>query len=231
MEKNKFFIWTSRATSILFLLLVVIAIGFTIYGIFESNKWGKRNTVEVIGEQSEDEKVEDLRLSTITKVCGKDIQYVKLNSSRKSKGFSSGGYGSATRNIVFFVGSNMDSHWLFETNKYLINEVDQLKKEADDCKEEKTVSIYYEVIKSDTNEDGDLNSEDDVTVSVTSPDGLNYVELDTSVTSVIDHSIDSDAAILTVLVQKDSSILMKKFSLENNQKISEKEVSRIGKKL
>jgi len=80
MEQNRFFIWTSRVTSILFLLLVVIAIGFMVYGILESNKWGQKNTVEVIGEQSEDEKIEDLRLGNINKVCGKDIQYVKLNS-------------------------------------------------------------------------------------------------------------------------------------------------------
>lgn len=132
---------------------------------------------------------------------------------------------------MFFVGPEMESHWLFETNKYHISKVDQLKKEADNCKNMETVSIYYEVIKSDTNQDGELNSEDDVTISLTSPDGLNYLELDTSVTAVIDHSIDSNASILTVLVQKDSSILMKKFSLKNNQRISEKEVSRIGKKL
>lgn len=231
MEQNKFFIWTSRATSILFLLLIIAVFGFTVYGMFVSKKWGERNTVEVIGELPNDEIVEDLRLSNITKVCGKDIQYVKLNSSNSSKGFSSGGYGSLTRNVVFFVGSDMESHWLFDTNKYLIDEIDQLKKNADDCKDKETVSIYYEVIKNDTNKDGDLNTEDDVTISLTSPDGKDYVELDSEVTSVIDHSIDGDAKILTILMQKGSSILMKKYSLENNQMISEKEVSRIGKKL
>lgn len=231
MEQNKFFIWTSRVTSIIFLLLIVIVIGFTVYGVFESKKWGQRNTVEVVGDQTEDEVIDDLRLSNITKICGKDIQYVKLNSSNKSKGFSSGGYGSITRNVVFFVGPSMDSHWLFETNKYLINEIDQLKTKADDCKNKETVSIYYEVIKRDTNKDGDLNSEDDITISITSPDGQDYIELDTAVTSVIDHSIDSDAKVLTVLIQKQSTILMKKFSLENNRLVSEKEISRIGKKL
>jgi hypothetical protein len=231
MEQSKFFLWTSRVTSILFLLLIAIVIGFTIYGIFESKKWGGRNTVEVVGEQLDDEVIEDLRLSNITKVCGKDVQYVKLDSTNSSKGFSSGGYGSLTRNVVFFVGTDMDSHWLFDTNKYLINEIDQLKKKADDCKDRETVSIYYEVIKSDTNKDGDLNSEDDVTISLTSPDGKNYIELDSGVTSVIDHSIDHDAQVLTMLMQKGSSILMKKYSLESSQLISEKEVSRIGKKL
>jgi len=231
MEQNKFYIWVSRVTSILFLLLILIGIGFTIFGIFESRKWGERNAVEVIGEQPDDEVIEDLRLSNITRVCGKDIQYVKLNSSTSSKGFSSSGYGSITRNIVFFVGPDMDSHWLFNTNKYLISEIDQLEKTADDCKDKETVSIYYEIIKSDTNKDGDLNTEDDFTISLTSPDGKNYVELESEITSVIDHSIDSDARILTILMQKGSSILIKKYSLKNGQKISEKEVSRIGKKI
>lgn len=231
MEQNKFFIWTSRVTSILFLLFIVIVIGFTIYGIFESKKWSGRNTVKVTGEQKDDEVIDDLRLGNITKVCGKDIQYVALSSSNSSKGFSSGGYGLLTRNIVFFVGNDMDSYWLFTTNKYLINKIDQLKKNADNCKERETVSIYYEVIKSDTNKDGNLNTEDDITISLTSPDGKNYLELDSAVTSVIDHSIDADAKTLTILMQKGAAILMKKYSLTNYQMISEKEVSKIAKQL
>ncbi len=172
-----------------------------------------------------------MRLSNITKVCGKDIQYVKLNSSRPSKGFSSGGYGSNIRNVVFFVGQEMQSHWIFDTNKYLIAKVIQLKTKNDDCKKSKTVAIYYEVRKEDTDGNGKVEDGDSITVSLSSPDGLNYTEIESNITSVLDHSIDEEASILTLLLQSKENILMKKYSLNNNQLISEREITRIGKKL
>jgi hypothetical protein len=231
MEQNKFFIWTSRITSILFLLLLVISIGLAIYVMQESRKWGARNSVEIVGEVAEDDVAEDLRLGSIINVCGKDVQYVMLSSSSSTKGLSSGGYGSRIRNIVFFVGSEMDSHWLFDTNKHLINSTSQLKTSGDSCKEKETASIYYEVVKDDTNNDGSLNEEDHVTLFITAPDGRNPIELESEITSVIDYSVDADGQLLTVLMQKGTSILMKKYSLEDGQLASEREVSRIGKKL
>ncbi len=230
MEQNRFFIWTARANSVLFLLLLILSIGLVTFGIFQSNNWSGRNTVEIVDDKI-NEDIEDLRLSDISKVCGQDIQYVKLNSSRPSKGFSSGGYGTNTRNVVFFVGQEMKSHWLFETNKYLVANVIQLKTKSENCKDSETVAIYYEVRKEDTNGNGKLEDDDSITVSLTSPDGLNYTEIESNITSVLDHSIDDKASILTLLVQSKRKILMKKYSLTSNKLIVEREITRIGKKL
>ncbi|MCU7958617.1 MAG: hypothetical protein KZQ58_01185 [gamma proteobacterium symbiont of Bathyaustriella thionipta] len=212
MEQNRFFLWISRASSVLFLLLLLLAIGFLFLGVFQSNKWNGRNTVEIVDDKI-NEGIEDLRLSNITKVCGKDIQYVKLNSSRHSKGFSSGGYGSNIRNVVFFVGQDMQSHWIFDTNKYLIAKVIQLKTKTDDCKDSETVAIYYEVRKEDTDGNGKLDDGDSVTISLTSPDGLNYTEIESNITSVLDHSIDEEASILTLLLQSKKNLITPKAQL------------------
>jgi len=122
VEQNRFFIWISRITSVLFLFLVAIAISFTVYGIFQSNNRTQVNTVEVVSESGEgDEAAETLKLGNIIEVCGVDSRYVKLNSSKTPRGFiSKGGYGALTRNIVFFVGVEMESHWLFDNDKYFI---------------------------------------------------------------------------------------------------------------
>ena len=56
-------------------------------------------------------------------------------------------------------------------------------------------------------------------------------ELDTGVSSVIDHRVDEEASELTVRTQKSVAVLMEKFSLPSGQKISEREISRIGQKL
>ncbi|MEY8214877.1 MAG: hypothetical protein RPR97_10410 [Colwellia sp.] len=231
MEENKFFKWAARVNSLLFLVLLVISIGFVSFGILESNKWSARNEVEVTDKSGSSEEVEDLRLGDITKVCGSDIQYVKLNSSAKSRGFSSGGYGYTTRNVVFFEGVEMVSHWLFDTNSYSIREIDQLQKKADDCKDRETVAIYYEVRKEDADQNGKLDENDPLTIALTAPGGSNYTEIEVGITSVLDHSVDQSGSTLTLLIQDGELLLMKKYSLKTNEKISEREITRIGKKL
>ncbi len=230
MEQNKFFKWTQRINSVLFLILIILSIGFLIFMIFETSKWGNRNTVEVIDNKF-DENIENLHLSDISKVCGQNIQYIKLKTPRKSKRYSSGGYRSNTRNVIFFIGNDMESHWLFNTNKNFISKMQQLKTKSDNCKTEKTVAIFYQIIKEDSNSNGKLDENDALTISLTSPNGKNYVEIESKITSVLDYSVNKTASILTLLLKQNNKIIMKKYSLSTNKKISEREVTRIGKKL
>jgi hypothetical protein len=231
MENNKFFKWIGRINSILFLTLIVLSIGFVIFGIFQSNKWSDRDVVEVRDEKGAKNTDEELKLSDITNVCGKDIRYLELRSEATDRGLSSGGYGHRTRNLIFFVGKEMESHWLFENNNYLIEKVVQLKREAHGCETQETTAIYYEVIKDDSNKNGKLDLDDLVSVAITSPDGLNYKKLDTGLTSVLDHDVDAEASILTILGQHKNTLFMKKYSLKTGEKISEKELSKISKEL
>jgi len=231
METNRFFKWTARINSMLFLVLLLLSIALVIYAIFESNKWQQRTAVHVIDEKNGSNDDEKLNLGRITKVCGTDFQYIELTSSKESEGFSSVGYGNTTRNVVFFAGKDMDSHWLFDTNGYLISGIDQLKKTADDCKKRETVAIYFEVRKVDSDNNGKLDEKDELTVALTSPDGKNYTEIEVGLTSVLDHSVNDNASVLTLLVQSDSRLIMKKYSLPSKKKISEKEITKIGKEL
>ena len=231
MEQNRFFRWISRINSILFLLLLLSSLVFVIYGIFESSNWRDRNKVEVVDKKSDKLKVDDLHLSDIESVCGTNIQYVKLESRNDSRGFSSGRYGSATRNIIFFEGQYLKSHWLFDSNGFVINQIDVLHTESNDCKSRKAVAIYYQIREKDTNGDGNLDEHDQSSIGLSSIAGLNYKEIDSGLTSVIDHRINSEGTELTVLVQQGSVLKMKRFSITDGQLISETEISRIRKKL
>ena len=231
METNRFFKWTARINSMLFLVLLLLSIVLVTYAISESNKWKQRTAVNLIDEKNDSNDDKNLNLGSITKVCGTNFQYIKLTSSKESESFSSGGYGNTTRNVVFFAGKDMDSHWLFDTNGYLISEIDQLKKSADDCKKRETVAIYFEIRKEDSDNNGKLDEKDELTVALTSPDGKNYTEIEIGLTSVLDHSVNDNASVLTLLVQSDSTLIMKKYSLLSKKKISEKEITKIGKKL
>ncbi|MFT3930935.1 MAG: hypothetical protein QM709_11650 [Spongiibacteraceae bacterium] len=229
MEQNRFFNWISRINSILFLLLLAVSLAFVIFLFLDSNHWARRNQVEVADKASNEQKLEDLRLSDIQAVCGTNVQYVKLTSQSSSKGFSSGGYDSSIRNIIFFEGEDLKSHWLFDSNSFVIETMDVLEVDDHDCKGKKATSIYYETIKSDSNGDGRLSSDDQVSIGITDTAGLNYKELDSGLTSVIDHNVSNDGSQLNILVQQGNIIKMKKFFASSGELISETEISRIRK--
>jgi hypothetical protein len=186
------------------------------------------NEVEV--KQSKNSKTtiepeETLRLGSITKVNGINVQYLKLNSRKQKRG-----YQENTRNIVFFEGKDMKSHWLFDTDNNMIEKVTPLLKPDNKSDEKKAVAIYYQVRNEDTDNNGKIDKNDVLKVALTSPNGLDYTEIDYGMTSVLDYSIESDALVLTVLAQFDDSLLMKKYSVETKQLISEREITRISKK-
>lgn len=230
MDNNKFFKWTSRINSILFLVLLIISIVFATIAFIESNKWENRNSVKVTDEKNTESTEENMKLGDINKICGKEIKYIELTSTKSEKGLSSSGYDNTTRNIIFFTGKEMNSHWLYDTNQYLIKKTEQLKKNADDCVARETIAMYYEVIKNDTNKNGKLDENDLMTAAITTPDGLNYKELESKATSIIDHSIDTGTLTLTLLVQKNDKLVMENFSTTDGRKISEREITKISKK-
>lgn len=230
MEKIRFFIWVARINSILFLLLLASSIGFVVYVIGESNKWHQRDAVEVVTSDNKSNDEEHFQLGDISRICGQDVRYVELTTYKQSGGFSSGGYDKTTRNVVFFVGEEMKSHWLFDTDQYAITRIKQLKRHTDKCGPTRTVAIYYEVRKKDTNNDGVLDEKDGLTISVTSPQGTDYQEIEEHVTAVLDRDVNKDGTLLTMLVQEGQKIFIKKYSLESRKYISQTIVTRVGKK-
>lgn len=226
MEHNSFFKWVIRLNSILFLILILMGIGLIGFLYLESNDWNSRRAVEI---KDESENIIKMRLGNITRICGHDIQYVELSSASTSKGFSSGGYANQTRNVVYFVGTELSPHWLYDTNDYLIENIAQLKAKGYECEDKATIAVIYEVIKDDSNKDGKLSKDDLVTVSLTMPDGYQYTELG-SFDSVIDYETDIEGKYLTLLSQMGNEILVQKYLLTDFKKVSEKILTRIGKK-
>jgi len=230
METNLFFKWINRINSVIFMILILTGIGLFIFLYTQSNDWKSRRTVEV---KDTSENITELRLGSITRVCGHDVQYVELSSAGTSKGFSSGGYSNQIRNVVYFTGTELKHHWLYDNNNYLIENIAQLNAkdyEYEDSKEKQTVAVIYKVIKVDSNKDGKLSEDDMITVAVTSPGGDQYTELGTF-TSVIDYQSDFEGKFLTLLIQMENDILVQKYSLSDFQKISEKKLTKIEKKI
>jgi len=228
VNRDKFFGWVSRINSLLFLLLLMTALVLMLIFVRESSRWGNRNSVEVVDQNSE--KNDDLRLGRLEDICGTKNKYVKLSSPVKSKGFSSGGYGSRARNVLFFAGQQAEPKWLFDTDSSMIMVMNVLELNSGDCRQRQSIAVYYEVIETDTNMDGVLNEKDDVTIALSTVDGSSYRKILTEITSVLDHQIDLDGKELTVLFQRADSVRVARYSMDSGELISEREISRISKR-
>ena len=196
-----------------------------------SNNWQDRRAVEVV-QNNGDEKQEkiELILGNITTIPGHDTQCVNLRSRTSGGKFSSYSGGGETRNILFFTGSELNTHWLYKKHTYLINEFSTLTKDINEDKRV-AIAIYIETIKSDTDGNNGLDNNDLISISLTDPNGKNYTEIENQVESVVDINIGDDGKYLILLLQKNAKVILKKYSLATFDLVSEKVIDEISKKL
>ena len=229
MEELKIFRIIQRINSVLFLLLLMGALGFIVFLSLQSKQWQQRNTVEVNETDLSDHKIE-LRMGRLHEVYGHDVHYVELYSEGSGGKFSS--YTpKKTRNILFFIGDELKSHWLFETQSNLISNISLLTMDIQKDKKEPVIAFAINLIKSDTNGDGVLSDKDSKVIALISPDGSHYTEIEKEITEVIDTKVVNDGKVLMLLVQVNANLVMKKYSLIDFRKISEKTLLGIGQKL
>ena len=230
MEKHKIFEIINRINSVLFLILLSGGCLLIILGIVSSNRWQDRRAVEVVQNNDDDEKKKiELILGNIATIPGYGTQYVKLRSGTSGGKFSSSSGGGKTRNVLFFTGKELSTHWLYDKHTFLVNEFSALTNDADENKK-KAIAIYIETIKFDTNGNGGLDRYDLTSISLTDPYGKNYTEIETNVKSVVDINVGEEGNSLILLLQKNNKVILKKFSLSTFDLISEKVIDEISSK-
>ena len=218
MKQIKIFRVIQRINSVLFFLLLVGGLGYFVFLSFQFNQWQHVNTVEV-NETDKLEKKIKLRLGRLHEINGHNSSYVELYSEGNSKKFSS--YPTRQiRNILFFVGKNVKSHWLYNNQLNLIISINPLSDDADENKKNPVISLAITLIKFDTNGDGILSDKDSKVISLIDPYGSNYTEIEDNITEIIDTNVVNNGKEFMLLVQIDSNIVMKKYSLIDFKKIS-----------
>ena len=229
MEQSRIFQWIARVNAIIFLIILVTAAVMLAMSMLQTSDWQPQDAV-VVKDAEEEQKV--MRLGDLVPVAGHDVQYVELRSISSGKRLYSSSYGSShTKNVLFLVGPELAAHWLYDTEDYHINGVQQLtmqKKHADT--EAPAVALLYQVIKEDSNGDGELSWQDQITVALTKPDGNGYVELG-QFDALISHEADKKGEHLTLLVRKGGAIFVEQYGLIDFNKIAEKMLTRIGEKV
>ncbi|UCG79260.1 MAG: hypothetical protein JSV21_05400 [Nitrospirota bacterium] len=229
MEQSKLFRTIGRINSILFLIILVgLAIMFIVISFQATGRRGDRNVTVTAKGGEETEKVE-MVLGNLVEMNGHEVHYVELSTRWRKASYSSGYSGGQIRNVLFFVGPEMETHWLFDNNDNLIFTISKLNRDIERGNSKITEALFFRVIKEDTDGDGNLTPEDNSTLALTRPDGTGYREIETEVISLIDSKVNDSGRELILLLQKADKVYLKKYSLKTFDIITEKQLTEISK--
>jgi hypothetical protein len=220
---ERLFIIIKRINSVLFLLVLLGAAGLIAFLTLKSSRWQPRGAVEVAASESGTNKPILLNFERVESITGTDTQMMRLSAQRKSGKFSSGGYGSETRNVLFLNGSEKVARWLFKDHKNLILASNQLHEKSAESKEISTKALYFEYVSEDTNKDGNLSAEDHSNVGLTKPDGTGFLVVLHDVNRVLSFQI-LDQQHLSIVYQKETVVKHAKFSVATMTLISDQEI-------
>lgn len=117
----------------------------------------------------------------------------------KSEGLASFDHyksGGQTRNIVFLESGSLISQRLFDRNTYVIVRTDQYTQKING--QSVVRWLVHQVIKADTNQDGQLNHNDLMTLGVSSPSGKDYVEVLADVVQVFGQEMVAPGKLIAI---------------------------------
>lgn len=197
MEESKVFknIWRFNALIIAAAgCLAIVIMLFAGYMIYKDNTRTKHRN-EIVNVDPETKVEETFRLGRIDHVKGSKTVIVPLYSDQSFNLKYSGKSTASTRNLMF---SNMHTElnkWLLPTNKYLIPRYNLINESNSYDKENDIITILYHIVKSDTNNDNRLTTNDALTIALSNPEGDNYKEVLSNVDSVLGYDLINTQAI------------------------------------
>ena len=227
---ERLFVIIGRINSILFLIILLGAGIFIASMMMESNRWEPRGAVEVPDGKSGSKKPILVSFEKIENITGANVQMLQLTTKEKSEKFSSGGYGTETRNVLFLAGTEKTARWLFKDHKNLIFVASQLREESIDSEKEPTQALYFEYVAADTDGDGKLSSTDRSNIGLSKPDGTRFLEVLHDVSHVFSYEI-LDQQHLSVVYQKGATVRHAKFSLASMKLEADQEIINVPNKL
>jgi hypothetical protein len=232
MEEMKLFRVLNRVNSLLFFLLFISVLAFVVFINVKTSTWQDRGAVEVAENPKDGSSPTiELVLGNINDIKGHDAQYVELHSKVRGGKFSSGYSGGETRNVLFLVGKNLETKWLFPSHTNIIYQVTPLSLGREYEEDKRNVrSMYYELVNEDTNGDGILDADDLSVIALSKPDGTKFAIIETGVQSVIDRTLVDEGKTLVLLVQSEGKVHLRKYSSETFELVGSKAILDIAGK-
>ncbi len=188
-------IWKIDAVLILIVGLMVLAIlGYTGYRIYQ-DVFRSREVSSVVNVESDSRISSEWRLGTFDRVEGTDYLMAPVYSAQTFQASYYEKDTSAVRNYLFVNAIDKSSRWLVPHNNYLF--LASHKEWHRPGSGDSVVKwLRYEVVKSDTNRDGRLTSEDQYTIGISDPTGERYVELVLDVDRILGYEMRDENTLL-----------------------------------
>lgn len=231
MTENRFFtfVWRFNGIAIMVSALVVIVVGGVLGVMMYRDVTRERSVRNIVNVEGTTNVSEKLRLGQSSPIEGTSYLMARLISDQA---YSQSYYDKSSyslRNFLFVDTKGPGSHWLFDTNEYLIINDNFIAEWAEPQKQKPVRAILYLVVKTDTNHDKRLTDKDTKTIGLSSPDGANYKEIITDVDVLVGHHlIDKD--FLIILYQKQGTGYSARVALSNFSVVTQVELPKIKKR-
>jgi hypothetical protein len=230
MTTNRFFrfVWRFNGIALMLTAVVVVIVG-GFMGVVMYREFTRERTVSnVVNVEGARNVSEKLRLGQLIPIEGSSYLMVPLTSDQT---YSQSYYDKSSysqRNLLFVDTKGAASHWLFDTNEYLIVNSSFITEGAEQPKPKPVRAILYVVVKADTNGDKRLTDNDRKTIGLSLPDGSNYKEIITDVDAVVGHHLlDRD---VIIIYQKQATGYSARVALSDFSVISRTELPKIKKR-
>ncbi len=226
MDNDRFFVGAGKASTILVVVMVLVAAGALALNTLGGDRRGHRGEVEVAKSAQAIDKV-PLEFGAIERVQGAGMQMIRLNGSAASEHYSYKSGRADSRNLLFVSDHGAGSRWLLKDHKGLILSVAQLREHAlpkNDALPAK--AIYVEYILQDTDGDGKLSDDDHATVGFARPDGAGFVAVLSGVQRILSQDM-IDPARIAVVFQRDNSIRRANIALDGFKLLSDDEIASV----
>jgi hypothetical protein len=222
---ERFFVLVNRLNSLLLLLVLLGAAAAIAWMSAESSHWRRRGTVEVAASEPATGDSVLMAFERAEVITGSQTLMLRLTGSRKSAGFSSGGGGSETRNVLFLAGADRAPRWLFADHRHVVLTLAQLREDAAP-EDRATRWLYVEHVSQDSNQGGRLSDDDLSSIAMVRADGSGMTEVLRDVQRVLTYNMP-DAQHLSIVYQQRGAVRHAKVSLDPIKIDSDQEIVKV----
>jgi len=197
MKRNNIFrtIWKIDAVLILIVgLMVLVILSYAGYRIYQ-DVFRSRELSSIVNIESNTRISSEWKLGAFDRVEGTEYLMAPVYSAQTFQASYYEKGTSAVRNYLFVNAVDKSSRWLIPHNNYLFLARNKVWHKPD-LGSSVVKWLRYEVVKSDTNQDGRLTSEDQRTIGISDPTGERYVELIPDVDRILGYEMQDENNLL-----------------------------------
>lgn len=229
-EQNHFFQWVHRVLALSALAIVAVIAYTFVKDVLFPELWPSHHAVDVPDASGKAAAPAiQMNVGDITRIKGTAVKMIEMTTTESGiSGLRSGGYGSVVRNLIFVVDGQPKARWLFEKSSQRLQSIQQIGLHGEQAQSEpaSTIAIFLEVIRTDSNGDGELSRDDRPIPALLRPDGSGYTELGAAVEDILDTSLSEDGQRFGMLINDGGKLLYREyviadFSLRSEQVLTE----------